>query len=355
MRTNAMDYTIYRVSSEKDKRDLLKFWSENRGRDLDEKYEWIYENNPAGKAIVSLITDNEQNELVGCSVVFPKQVSIQGENINAGVVGDVLVHRKHRVLVPALKLVKALASIVQERELDLLYGFPNDKAAPVMKRAGFRCLGPTIRMAKVTTTSGLLQKLRFGKSFAAAFSPLLDFAVKLCAFETWYRFRGGFTCEEVCKFDERFDELWRKSRSRLEIAGERTSQFLTWRFLKSPKGEHKIFIISDSHAEVKGYFVYRMDEDTVIIRDFILPEDKKAIHVFMTHFLRHVRKVRPKSVAVNFLKNEEMLRLFKRFGFVRRKGGWSAYCHCSKDVLSRFPVLEDSENWLLLGGDADNA
>ena len=350
-----MDYTISRSSGQRDKEELLKFWNESREKKLDGKYKWIYEGNPAGEAVYFLIKDDETDECVGCQAVFSRQFSIKGVNLRAAVVGDLFVHKEYRTMWSAVELARKVISLVQEKELDLIYGFPNKKSELVMKWAGFQCLGRQIRIAKPIKISEGFLKQYFHKYVNRVLSPLLDAALKICSFETWYRFKGGFICEELSRFDERFDRLWLKSKSRFQTVGERASEYLTWKFLENLDTEHKIFAISSSdRAEVKGYFIYCNDEDSINIRDFILPEDKKVIRIFLTHFLRHIRKVSPRSVVIQLLENNKIVDLFKKFGFLRREINYNVYYCCSKQVLKRFPVLEDSENWLLLNGDIDH-
>ena len=349
-----MNYTIYRSSVEKDREELLKFWNENHEKDLNGKYQWIYEGNPAGKATVFLVRDNQKGECVGCLAVFPRQISIKGTNLRAAVVGDLLVHKVHRILGPALKLEKSLISSVQEKEFDLVYGFPNKKSELVMKLAGFECLGSYIRMFRLINTSEPLQKLHFPKFITRVFSPMLNIALKLCVLETWYRSNGRFTCEEIGRFDERFDQLWRKSQSRFEVVGERTSKYLTWKFLENPNAKHKIFAIcTPDKTEVRGYIIYCDAEDHIDVRDFILPEGRKAARVFVTCFLRHIKKASPAWVAIRILENKKISKFFRRFGFVRMKRGYNIYYSCNEHVLKTFPLLEDSKNWFLLEGDTD--
>ena len=348
-------YTIYRMSNPDDEKAFLRFWNKNHKRPLDEKHRLWYQGNPAGKATVLLLKDNDRDRLIGCLAVFPRRMSISGVNLRAGLAGDFLVHEKHRVLLPALKLVRAIVSLVKEGEFDLIYGFPNKSAAPVMKRAGFDSLGPRERLAKIVRISGRLRKYRLYTYVDRLLSPSLDVAVRLFAFETWYRFKGGLVCEEIGGFDKRFDELWTKSKSKVQASGERTLEYLKWRFPERPNAEHSIYTISNSSGtELEGYIVYCLDEKSINIEDFILPEDQKAIRIFITQFLRYVKKKSVQSVVVQFLGNRELMDIFKRLGFVERKSDWGVYCYCSEKVLRRFPGLADSENWMLSEFDTDS-
>ena len=347
-------YTIYRMSNPDDEKAFLRFWNKNHKRPLDEKHRLWYQGNPAGKATVLLLKDNDRDRLIGCLAVFPRRMSISGVNLRAGLAGDFLVHEKHRVLLPALKLVRAIVSLVKEGEFDLIYGFPNKSAAPVMKRAGFDSLGPRERLAKIVRISGRLRKYRLYTYVDRLLSPSLDVAVRLFAFETWYRFKGGLVCEEIGGFDKRFDELWTKSKSKVQASGERTSELLKWRFPAKPDGERGIFVISSTdRAELKGYIVYCVDGQSISIEDFLLPRCRNATRILMTHFLRHVRGKSRESVVAHFLGNVELLADFKRLGFVERRSDWKVYYCCREQVLKRFPALADSRNWLLSDFDAD--
>lgn len=351
----ATNYTVSRLSDEKDERAFLKFWNENHEKLLHGKYKCWYQGNLAGKATVLLAKHSDHDNLIGCFAVFPRRMSVNGESLRVGLAGDFLVHEEHRVLVPALKLVKGLVSIVKEGEFDFIYGFPNQNAEPVMRRAGFTRMGPRTRLVKIVRISGHLRKYRLYRYLDRLLSPLLDVVVRLLAFETWYCFKGDFICEEISGFDKRFDELWMKSKARFQALGERTLECLKWRFPERPNAEHSIFTISNSSGtELEGYIVYCLDENSIDIEDFILPEDQKAIRVFITQFLRYVKKKSVQSVVVQFLGNREIIDIFKHLGFVERKSDWGVYYYCSEKVLKRSPALAASENWMLSGFDTDS-
>ena len=386
MKGNVLRYTICRRLDDKGKQAMSKFWNEWRERDFDENYTWIYEGNPAGQAIVFLVRDNESTEYVGCCAIFPRKLSIDGIDLRVGVVADPfvskehrccalfprkfsvdskdlraglpggpLVSKEHRVMAPSAKLGNELISIVQEDGIDLLYVFPNKKSEPFLKRAGFKYLGLNTRRSKVVRTSEQLQKRRFCKYFIRPVSTLLDIALKLFAFETWYRFKGGFVCEEMSDFDVRFDDLWMRSKSRFRIVGKRSSELLRWKYVEQPDTEFKIYAIFNSNkAELKGYIVYCMDESSIKIRDLVLPKDKATARIFVSNFLRHVKKQPKSSIVLHFLENKEIVGFLKKFGFVKRPEDRAVYYYCTERLLKRFPVLKDSEAWLLTNFDMDN-
>ena len=188
--------------------------------------------------------------------------------------------------------------------------------------------------------------------FSRLVVAVLNIKLRLIAVETWYRFRGGFVCKEAKTFDERFEALWARSKLHSKVIGERDAGFLEWKYCHGPGVEYRIFAIYNSdESAVVGYIVYCMEDGAVDIRDFMRPEDKTAARVLMTHFLRHVRALSPTSVTVHFLQNVRIMRLFSRYGFVRRTCDRNVYYCCNERVIATYPGLKDPENWHLFNGE----
>ena len=348
-----MNYSFHKVDLVKDKKQFLQFWSENHETELDNKFKWIYEENPSGKAIVSWAKDSEGN-LVGNAGLFLRKFSIKNEYLLSGVGGDFFVSEKHRILGPAIKLQRTLLESVQSGKLDCIYVMPNKDGLPVFKRVGYREVGQFARLVKYINTTSKLQRLKIPISLSKILGPILDFALKLRSFETWHRFKDGAICEEIQNFDERFDELWEKSRLRFTIIGERSREFLTWKYLNDPDDTHKIFTIFNSdRTEIKGYIIYRIQDNSVDVRDMILPSDIKSSNIFMANFLRHVRKGKPESVVINLLENKNIIDRLIEYNFIRGKNDRLFYFYCPKKTIEKYPFLVKPENWLLFYGDRD--
>lgn len=350
-----MSYTVYEADIKEDKARILKFWSDNHPRSLDRKYKWMYEENPAGKAKVWMIEHKESGRCVGIAALFPRKFSVRGKSFVAGVSGDFLVDQHHRSMGPAIMLQRCIISAADKRVVDFVYGFPNKKAEPIMKRVGCRILGSRTRLVKIVKTAPQLQKLRLNNFWISLLSPLLDFILRLISIETWYRGKGGFICKELNDFDERFDRLWKEEKSRFDIAGERTASILRWKFLLDPDDVNKIFAIFDSKKSVlKGYIVYCYKNNSVEIGDFVFTEDRKVILVLMTNFLRHVsRTLTPESIIISLLKNSYIIKKVKRLGFMEGKSDDNVYFYCTDKVWKELTFSGALDNWLLMQGDED--
>ena len=347
-----MSFTVHRFSDVKDKEALLALWNSNHKEHLGRAYEWAYENNPAGKAMGFLARSDEDHACIGCSAAYPRRFSFLDTSLRGLIARDFLVDEKHRILGPALALMRELTSAVEEKGVDFIYAYPNAKAEPVMKRAGFTCLGSWTKMVKPMGITRRLRNRRIPWRLARVISRVCATALRLRDTETWFWSRGGFIFEEITTFDERLDTLWKESKSRFQVMGERTSEHCTWKFLKCPSTQFTVFaMFSPDRAVLKGYIASCIDENAVDIRDFVLPRDEKATRILLAHFLRHVRKMSPDSVVVAFLENEGLRNLFRRYGFRERPAKRRVYCCFSRNTLKSFPGLKEARNWLLLGSD----
>jgi len=133
---------------EQDRDSVLAIWRGNLGDDTraPAKYAWFYQQPEAGTPLLQLLSANGQR--VGVCAAGRRRMLRNGQPLQAGVLVDLAVLPEHRSLGPALILQQGLAANAL-RELGLLYGFPNSKAAVVLKRAGYRPLGELVRRVRV--------------------------------------------------------------------------------------------------------------------------------------------------------------------------------------------------------------
>src|SRR3546814_17963935 len=97
------------------------------------KYDWFYRQCPYGAPLTLLLRHEASGEWVGVASAGPRQMVFGGRRVSAGVLVDLAVLPAHRSLGPALTLQTALMEAGAKR-FDLLYGFPNPKAAAVFRR-----------------------------------------------------------------------------------------------------------------------------------------------------------------------------------------------------------------------------
>jgi len=118
-----MGYTIKIADLEKDRDIMISILERNRNRvDIDyiKRYDWIYLNNPYGRAKAWIIFDDKSNRPVGFTGVFPRPVYVEGEKYLAWNCGDFSIDKKYRTLGVALKLRRAAKLDVDNGEVPFL-------------------------------------------------------------------------------------------------------------------------------------------------------------------------------------------------------------------------------------------
>ena len=155
-----------------------------------------------------------------------------------------------------------------------MYGFPNALAEPVMKRIGFRPLGPRARYVKVLQTGAYLARSGAPALFTQPLALVLDQCMKC-----WDRLAGGSPPSGLERgplpgFDDRFDALWAEVSNEYAVIGERDARHLRWRYAAASGESHGIFGLWDRPSSgLRGYVVHRVQGNFLEIRDALAPPD----------------------------------------------------------------------------------
>lgn len=348
-----MGYNIEKADLTRDQVKVVRFWKTNFPAWPEEKYSWFYQNNVAGAADCWLITNEENGTVIGTTVIFPRKFIINNRDYLGGITGDFAVDKQYRVLGPALKLQREVINSCESGKYHFLYGFPNMHSEPVQKRVGFVVVGSAIRLVKVVRTYRYLRRVLKVVILSKFFSFFLDFIIRMFQKETWYRLSDEYEAKFLQKFDERFEKLWEVASVNFPIIGERSQQFLTWRFQNCPYQDYQIFVLEKrSDASLLGYVVFSVKEKDVLIVDCFARDKNEAYSTLLAAFLKEVRKFRIDSISIVYLGNEFLVNILKGFNFSQRadKRNIVAYTKKGLDISE---IIKDSANWYFLAVDND--
>ncbi len=184
----APQYLVEAGLPARDHDTVLGLWRGNLGQDarMTAKYEWFYLRCPHGEPLMQLLLDVAGQAHVGTASAGRRRLEWRGRELRAGVLVDLAVLPQHRSLGPALMLQQGLIAAAGEA-LDVLYGFPNQKAAPVFKRLGYAQPAQLVRYARVLRHAGYLRE-RVPRWLAPAAGWLAD-RVVACR-DAWTRLRS---------------------------------------------------------------------------------------------------------------------------------------------------------------------
>ncbi len=349
-----MTYIVSRGDVVQDGDELLKFWKEHGDRPIDDKYRWMYLNNPYGKANIWFLKIEETGEVVGTAALFPRKLMLDGNVVLAGVAGDLLVNKEHRTLRPALSLVRQVRSALDDNLVEFIYIIPNKKAEMITKRAGYKCVGSLKRYVKIQKSQRQLEKRGVPRVISNIVAPMIDFWLVLRAGETWCRFGGKIRYEVLSQLDKRFDALWEECSSGCCIAPERTSEYIEWKFLNDPDDENIIYgAFSEDDTKMLGCIVYRRDASSIEIRELILTNNRAIRVQVVRQFLRYIKKFSVESVIVNALNNKKISTELVSYGFKERGDGRNVYLSMSKKLSKYSKKTLDADNWIMMLCDED--
>ena len=306
-------YAARAGNARSDRGAVIALWRGNLGLEerLAAKYDWFYEGCPYGEPILQLLRHEPTGSWVGTAAAGPRRMAAAGGALSAGLLVDLAVSTQHRSLGPALTLQKALMAAAGER-FDLVYGFPNPKAAAVFKRVGYARLGEIVRYARVVRHGKHLERF-MAPAVARPLGWMLDGTSLLRQAVAARRGTGPrWISRWADAVDPQIDELWSRSAHGDEPIAARDVPFLRWRFDQAPLPKTRYLLVSDpGSGQLQGWFACQAEGDTLHVRDFWSIDAAAGIgQSFIETLLRAVRLAGHSVVSVEYA------------GPVQRRAAW---------------------------------
>ena len=184
------------------------------------------------------------------------------------------------------------------------------------------------------------------------FSYILDSVIKFLSRENWYKKTTDFSIETPEHFDQRFDKLWETTLKQSNIIGERTSEFLGWRYKQSPAQKYKIFCIIDKKINIAGYIIYYDKDNMGHIVDMIFIKSNRILDTLLAKFILYLREKGIGSISIYYMGNNLVEEKLKQFNFFLRKEEDTRILIYSRNSSFEAQLL-DKNNWHFLAGDND--
>lgn len=315
-------YAVRAGDPRTDRDAVLAVWRGNLGHDarMAAKYDWFYLRAPAGAPLLQLLFHGDGDAPVGACSAGRRRLLRDGAALRAGVLVDLAVAPAHRSLGPALMLQQGLFA-AGRRELDLLYGFPNPKAAPVFKRIGYRPLGEMIRHARVVRHAPYLRRRlpKLPGAIAALPGALIDLA---CDLRDTLRHPQSRALR--ARWHERAPDiaaLWDASPKPRAITAQRDTAHLRWRFDDAPATDglapFRHLTLHRGDALV-AWFATRSDDHTLHVHDFWTVTGAMPQPAVVLALLRAARARGHAAVSIELATSDERLAPWRALGFEAR-------------------------------------
>ncbi|NLE39644.1 MAG: GNAT family N-acetyltransferase [Pirellulaceae bacterium] len=341
--------TVRPLEVEQDREAVLDLWRRNLPEGASERYEWLYR---SGRARGWLGCDTLGNA-VGAIGLLSREMRLFGSPCSAGQPIDLNVDRGHRLGGLAMRLQRSLIDAAGDGRPALIYGLPNAQSEAVLRRVGYEVVGTVQRWARPLKSREYFSERMPQGVVGDLTSRALDAALWLRSPESRYWRRRDHRVEVTDRFDERFDRLAREVADRHPVFGDRSADYLNWRFRDAPGAVFRILCLSSPSDRLLAYLVYHQRDGVAYMADF-LGLDESHGDAVLAEFIRLMRSQKTKAVVTIFSGAKSVTRRLRRFGFQRRPSSWKIMLHADAIQLGipRFK-LPDPSQWYLTRADID--
>lgn len=322
-------YTVHDGDVDRDHDALLSIWRGNLGEEtrIQAKYDWFYLGCPYGPPLLQMLRHEATGAWVGACSMGRRRMLWQGREIRSGVLVDLAVLPKHRTLGPALMMQLGLVESGR-RHLDLVLGFPNPKAAAVFKRTRYTKFADIVRYVRVVRHAVYLNR-RLPAWLAYSAGTAIDAAARARDF---VRSIGKPTlhAEFSAEADPRMDALWARSSHGDALVAVRDSEYIRWRFDRSPLARTRHLLLSEHPVgPLRAWFTTEVVGGVLHVKDFWSDDAASGIGThYIDTLLRIARRDGHSAVSVEMATTVARLAPWASRGFAERNrrpvfGHWS--------------------------------
>ena len=316
---------------------------------------WLYEDNPAGPCAFWLAAERSTNRIVALRPVFPWRIRVRNREVLVGQAGDAMTHPDYQGRGLFSALVRAAWTELVRQEVPFAFSFSNPGSLSVYRkimigrgeRAGSHIVLNFRRLVYPLSLDAVRE--RFGGP--AGLLRGLDVAYRAFQRHRW-AMPSDCSTFAVERFDDEFDDLWRRTGGRYGILTVRDSRYLNWRFIDAPSGRYHAIGLR-KNGTLAGYVVFENDEHRCgSIADVFGTPDDDVIHALLGASFDAMRTADCLKASLWAPVESEMFARVKKFGFIARDDTFPMAVHVFDDGADAAVALEARE-WLAWFGDRD--
>ncbi len=274
-----MSYDICLANLDSDRDEILStLRGVNATRRFDQRvarFDHVYKDNPDGQGLLWIVRDSHGN-LIGKSGAVPRQLYV-GEMLLTGyVLIDTWIHPDHRVLGPAMLLLKASLEHMNAGHMDFCAEISKGAMDAIWKRLGVEPCGNLVRYSKPLRLDWYLERHLQSAWLAKCISPVGNLLLK--ARDAFIRPNSSLEIsiqEEEC--GEEFTQLVDRLGPNFGFCMRRTAEFLNWSYRGHCYYSHQI-ITARRNGELVGYCVLSNEDPVMNVVDILTEDDPTTIY-----------------------------------------------------------------------------
>lgn len=261
-----------------EKQEILARLKKNLGiASHPRRFDWLYLNNPSGRAWSWFAYETGTERIVGSASVFPRVMWVGGEQRLCGQVGHFSIDEDYRSLGPALMLQRATLLPVDEGQLAFCYDTPpHELGMSTFRRLGMK---PNCRMHRYAR---LLKLDRHVEKLLRRRVPVVaQVGNALLRLRDLRRKASGNIeiSQHLGRFDGEFTSLDERIGGGHAIRSRRRAEDLNWRYRDDPLLDYTVLIARRS-GELVAFLIYILEgRDARLIDLFGFPDAAIALNL----------------------------------------------------------------------------
>lgn len=331
-RQATIDGLTLRDSTPSDCQKILSLFNNIFKMDRSETHwKWKFVDNPVN--LYFAVVAEYEEEIVGHYALLPNWMVRNGSKILGGMTLDAMVHPNLGRKGLFVELANSLFSRLASENVELIYGFPNEKSFSVaVKKLGYRYMGRMPQFAKVLNPYSILRNKTKSPIAASVLTLPTIVLLKVLSHYRASRINKHSIKSQIVilnGFDLRFDALWEQISKRSPISVWKDSIYLNWRYIQCPDTDYIVFA-AQQESNINGFLVLKIEEPapprrpyrTGYIVDFLfLPEKITDGESLILSSLRYLRDKNVDMVISHCFEHSLSYPLFRSIGFLKHGVG----------------------------------
>ena len=317
----------------------------------ERRYDWLYRDNPHGRARAWIARDTTNGAIVGVAAAFPRRLLLRGVPQRAWVLGDFCISEHYRSLGPAVQLQRALLeAVAEERGLAGWYDFPSQNMAAVYKRLGVKEQASLVRMAKPLRVDRVLAQALGNAQLARWIAPIGNLWL---AMGVQINGTGASVSIEahIGKFGDEFTSLAREASPSYDACIERSAEYLNWRFAENPLEQYEC-LVARKVGRLTGYALFTHTAEDAILIDLFGIKQESIIEGLLGSLAKKLQKRRVVTISAPIAEGHPWRDVFLQAGYRVREV--SPFVVCPGPASPAQVFKEPRGLWYLMHGDRDS-
>ena len=341
-------------NSEAENQGILDLIKNTYGKSeaTDRKYfNWQYNENPQGKAVVVLCFDDEKNLIIGNEAIIASDLNIDNVGVKASISLNSAIHTEYRRKGIFSKLVSELPDLAMKEGITSAYGVPNPNSHKAFLKLGWKEITQLPLLVRFLNPSNY-----FSNAMKIFFKPISFFyRIKNLEKLGIEKYNGDF-------FE--FDQLTSELSKRFKVTQNRNHKYLQWRYNDHPSRKYDIYIIR-KESKIIGYIIVRdtkfKGKPIGVILDFVTDGKKKNEKEFVNLAKFVLLELQKKDAALTIATIPPFTleyKILSKAGFFKAPDFWKPeplplIINIFDKNNKRLKSIEDYNNWFFTFGDYD--